>query len=197
MGLLTVTPGLDTALVLRTAAVAGRAQAWGVILGIQASTLVWGALTSLGVTALLTASHVAYEVLRYAGAAYLVWIGTRMVWSSVRADESGRHPELRVPRGGFPPGFRQGMTTNLLNPKMGAFYVALLPQFIPASAPQLSWGMALAGVHVLLGVAWLSVLAFVAQSLRTFLRKRKVARGLDLVAGSIIGAFGVRLALPE
>ncbi len=68
VGLLTVTPGMDTALILRTAAVGARRRAWGVVAGIQGGTLVWGVLTSAGVTALLTASHVAYEALRWAGA---------------------------------------------------------------------------------------------------------------------------------
>ena len=84
VGLLTLTPGLDTALVLRTAAVGHRRRAWGVVLGIQTGTLAWGVLTSLGVTALLTASQLAYEVLRWTGAAYLVWMGCRMLWATRR-----------------------------------------------------------------------------------------------------------------
>ncbi|MFE6189189.1 LysE family translocator [Streptomyces sp. NPDC056465] len=91
VGLLTLTPGLDTALVLRTAALGRRARAWGVVLGIQSGTLVWGALTSLGVTALITASHIAYEVLRWAGAAYLLWMAFRLVRDTFR----GRGPPPR------------------------------------------------------------------------------------------------------
>lgn len=84
VGLLTLTPGLDTALILRTSALGRRRRAWGVVLGIQTGTLVWGAFTSLGVTALLTASHLAYTALRWIGAAYLIWMGFRMLRDTFR-----------------------------------------------------------------------------------------------------------------
>lgn len=139
VGLLTITPGIDTALVLRTAAVASRGRAWGAVTGIQAGTFVWGAAAAVGVSALLAASQVAYDILRFAGALYLLWIGLRLLWSAVRG---ARHAEPAInPRSdSFLVGFRQGALTNLLNPKVGAFYVALLPQFIPESAPHLLWG---------------------------------------------------------
>src|SRR4051794_16400850 len=79
VGLLTLTPGLDTALILRTAAMGRRREAWGVVLGIQTGTLVWGTLSSLGVTALLAASRTAYDAVRLVGAAYLLWLGIRML----------------------------------------------------------------------------------------------------------------------
>ncbi|MFF2139512.1 LysE family translocator [Streptomyces sp. NPDC058193] len=135
VGLLTLTPGLDTALVLRTAALGRRARAWGVVLGIQSGTLVWGALTSLGVTALITASHIAYEVLRWAGAAYLLWMAFRLVRDTFRGRAATETPvELTTGADTLPAGWRQGTLTNLLNPKMGAFYVAVLPQFVPPGA---------------------------------------------------------------
>lgn len=84
VGLLTLTPGLDTALVLRTSALGRRRRAWGVVLGIQTGTLVWGSFTSLGVTALLTASHLAYTALRWIGAAYLIWMRVRMLRDTFR-----------------------------------------------------------------------------------------------------------------
>jgi len=194
VALLTITPGLDTALVLRTAAVAGRRRAWGAVAGIQAGTLVWGAAAAVGVSALLLASQLAYDVLRVAGAVYLVWIGLRMLWSAIRGGTHG-DPGLDTRADSFRAGLRQGALTNLLNPKVGAFYVAVLPQFIPASAPHLSWGLALAGVHVLLGTIWLGTLLLLARSFRGWLQRRTVARWIDGVAGTVITAFGVRLAL--
>ncbi|MET3509889.1 LysE family translocator [Plantibacter flavus] len=196
VGLLTITPGLDTALVLRTAAFTGKRRAWGVIAGIQVGTLVWGALTAIGVTALLTASEVAYDALRLAGAAYLVWIGGRMVRTALRSKRSIA-PDARDTEssGGVVSGFVQGLTTNLLNPKMGAFYLALLPQFIPSHAPQLAWGMALTSVHVILGSVWLTTLVLTAQVFRQWLNRRAVATTLDVVAGTAITGFGIRLAV--
>lgn len=210
VGLLTLTPGLDTALILRTAALGRRREAWGVVLGIQTGTLVWGALSSLGVSALLTASHTAYDVLRVAGAAYLLWMGSRMLWGSLRrragdaaqpddaSDAAGTGPGLGLRRGGgLRSGLRRGATTNLLNPKMGVFYVAVLPQFIPAHAPHFAMGMLLTSVHVLEGLLWSGVLVAFAGVLRGWLRRPVARRVLDRVTGVVIVGFGLRLALGD
>ncbi|MBC9719329.1 LysE family translocator [Streptomyces sp. TRM66268-LWL] len=221
VGLLTLTPGLDTVLLLRTAALGRRRRAWGVVLGIQTGTLAWGVLTSLGVTALLTASHLAYAIVRWMGAAYLVWLGGRMLWEARRRTgavgrvESGDRegggrsggPDMvageRDGRGWSGSsdtvfgGWRQGALTNLLNPKVGAFYVALLPQFIPAGSPQLAAGVALAGIHVALGVLWSCVLIGFARILRDHLQRDSTRRLLDRIAGTVIGVLGVRLALGD
>ncbi|MFF9148543.1 LysE family translocator [Streptomyces sp. NPDC055051] len=198
VGLLTLTPGLDTALVLRTAALGRRTRAWGVVLGIQTGTLIWGALTSLGVTALLTASHLAYEILRWAGAAYLLWMAGRMIAATFRREGTGAGAEVEV--GGadtLSGGWRQGTLTNLLNPKVGVFYVAVLPQFIPAEAPHFAMGLALTSVHVVLGMVWSTVLIASATALGTWLRGARARRVLDRVTGTVIGAFAVRLAVSD
>ncbi|MFG2531028.1 LysE family translocator [Streptomyces sp. NPDC048516] len=200
VGLLTLTPGLDTALILRTAGLGHRRRAWGVVLGIQTGTLLWGALTSLGLTALLTASQLAYETLRWAGAGYLLWLGARMVWSTVRRTR-GTAVEDGVSRaatadtlGG---GWRQGALTNLLNPKIGVFYVAVLPQFIPAGAPHFTTGVLLACVHILLGVLWSTALIYCARALSGWLRRPAARRTLDRVTGTVIVGFGIRLAVTD
>ncbi|MGX1756246.1 LysE family translocator [Streptomyces lydicus] len=204
VGLLTLTPGLDTALILRTAALGRRRRAWGVILGIQSGTLLWGVLTSVGVTALLTASHLAYEALRWLGAAYLVWMGGRLVWVTWRHSSSsspqtvGTEDAAKAGEGTADTligGWQQGIATNLLNPKVGAFYVAVLPQFLPAGASHLAAGVILTGVHILMGVAWGCALIAFARVLRDRLRRPSARRCLDRIAGTAIVAFGVRLAL--
>ncbi|MFI5801720.1 LysE family translocator [Streptomyces sp. NPDC051561] len=198
-GLLTLTPGLDNALILRTSALGHRRRAWGVVLGIQGGTLLWGVFTSLGVTALLTASHVAYMTLRWVGAAYLVWMGARMLWNTFRGrpavdtTDTGTLTDKDTFRGGW----RQGALTNLLNPKMGAFYVAVLPQFIPPDASHLGMGLLLSTVHVLIGLVWSAVLVACARVLREWLRKPRAQRVLDRITGTVIAAFGVRLALGD
>lgn len=192
VGLLTVTPGMDTALILRTAAVGAPRRAWGVVAGIQGGTLVWGVLTSAGVTALLTASHVAYGALRWAGAAYLVWLGVTMLLKSRRPADAEPSEQADDT---FGPGFRRGLLTNLLNPKVGAFYVALLPQFIPAGANAFLLGVLLAGIHVLLGTVWSAALIGLAHRMRAVLSRPLARRILDRVAGTVIAAFGVRLAV--
>ena len=187
VGLLTLTPGMDTALILRTAAVGAPRRAWGVVLGIQGGTLIWGVLTSAGITALLTASRLAYDILRWAGACYLIWLGLSMLWSARRRAEPEPAAEA--------PGWRRGLLTNLLNPKMGAFYVALLPQFIPPGVDPFAFGVLLAGIHIVLGTAWSAVLVALAHQLRAVLRRPTARRVLDRVTGTVITAFGLRLAL--
>ncbi|PNE40186.1 LysE family translocator [Streptomyces noursei] len=214
VGLLTLTPGLDTALILRTAALGRRRRAWGVVLGIQCGTLAWGALTSLGVTALLTASHLAYQTLRWVGAAYLVWMGGRMLWATWRkasrespqtsetgdAAATGTARKIKAGRSAGDTllgGWRQGIVTNLLNPKMGAFYVAVLPQFMPAGAPHPALGVLLAGVHILLAVGWACALIAFAHMVRDRLQRPSARRCLDRITGTVIAAFGIRLALGQ
>lgn len=207
VGLLTLTPGVDTALIVRTAATGHPRRAWGVVAGIQTGTLVWGALTSLGITAVLTASTLAYEVLRWVGAAYLVWMGLSVLWSTRRSTRGAEAPSALVEepaavdgpvtvgdRGAFAVAWRRGAATNLLNPKTGASYVALLPRFIPAGASPLTFGLLLACVHISLGVVWSTVLVLVARRLRGVMQHPRARRVVDRVTGTVIAGFGVELA---
>ena len=111
----------------------------------RAGLFVWGAAAAVGVSALLTASQVAYDVLRFAGAAYLVWFGLRLLVRAVRGT-AGAAPDGAVQSSPWRAA-RQGLATNLLNPKVGVFYVALLPQFLPPGSNPLAVGLLLAGVH--------------------------------------------------
>ncbi len=194
VGLLTLTPGLDTALILRTSALGHRRQAWGVVLGIQTGTLLWGTLTSAGVTALLTASHLAYEALRWAGAGYLLWMGVRLLRTE---DAAVAEPGAGPAGGGLFQGWRRGTLTNLLNPKVGVFYVAVLPQFIPAGVPHFSAGVLLTCVHVAEGLLWSAVLVGFARVLSGWLRRPAARRVLDRVTGVVVVGFGVRLAVGD
>lgn len=199
VGLVTIAPGVDSALVLRTAALGRRRRAWGVVLGIQTGTLLWGTLTSLGLTALLTASRLAYDTLRWAGAAYLLWLGARMLHATLRRtadhtdDTQGQAPAPDNLAGGW----RQGVLTNLLNPKVGVFYVAVLPQFIPPGAPHLATGILLACVHVVLGTAWSAALIAFAHALRGWFARPAARRILDRVTGTVLIAFGLRLVATD
>ncbi|MEV4222431.1 LysE family translocator [Nonomuraea sp. ATR24] len=191
VALLTVTPGLDTALILRTSLLAGRRPAWGVALGVQLGVLVWGLVSVAGLSTLLAASQFAYDVLRWAGAAYLVWMGLRLLF--VRKDAHVEAPAEREVR--FRTGFRRGLVTNLLNPKVGAFYVAMLPQFLPSDQADAASGLLLAGVHVAEGLVWSGVLIAFAAVMGGLLRAPAVRRLLDRVTGVVIVGFGVRLAV--
>nr|BFE85142.1 LysE family translocator [Planobispora longispora] len=197
MGLLTLTPGLDTALILRTSLLSSRRSAWAVVLGIQAGTLLWGLLTAAGLAALLSASQLAYEVLRWAGVAYLLWMGGQMVWHSRKGAASEATPVEQPGDGRWWPAFRRGLLTNLLNPKMGAFYVAALPQFMPDDVPHAVMGVLLAGVHVCEGLLWSALLIGFTGLVRGWLQRPSVKRGMDRLTGVIVIGFGLRLATQQ
>jgi threonine/homoserine/homoserine lactone efflux protein len=214
-GLLTIIPGLDTALVLRSAIVHGPRHAFATALGIGAGALTWGAAAAAGVSVLLTTSTIAYTALRLVGAAYLVWIGVGLLWSVLRrweeragvselgeasesaSEAAGRSEAVAGPVAA--PGLRRawsrGLLTNLLNPKIGAFYLAVLPQFIPEHAPPLAMGILLALVHDLEGMLWFSLVILGATRMRDLLRRRTAQRVIDGSTGSVLIGFGVKLGL--
>lgn len=190
---LTVTPGLDSALVLRAALTRSRREAVATGAGILTGLFVWGASAAVGISALLTASEVAYTALRWAGAAYLVWFGVRLL---VRTLRSGAATEdLPGSHGSAWRAARTGLTTNLLNPKIGVFYVALLPQFLPTGSDPLLPGLLLAAVHAALTVVWFALLIGAASLLSRWLRRPGTVRAIDGVTGATLVGFGMRLAL--
>ncbi len=187
---LTITPGLDTALVLRTALTGNSRAAALAGLGIALGCFCWASLVALGLGALLSASQLAYAVLRWIGAAYLVWTGYRML----------RHPRRSfVALGRADPGmrasFRMGALTNLLNPKVGVFYVSFLPQFVPNSVSVAPYILLLGAIHALLGLIWFACLILATRPISRLLRRPATVRACDRVTGAIFVAFGAGLAL--
>ena len=194
--LLTITPGLDTALVLRAAITRGRRDAVATALGVIAGVLAWGAAAAVGVSALLTASTVAYDVLRLVGAGYLVWLGGRVLWRLVRSRAALAAGSVTAAPGGAWRSARTGLLTNLLNPKVGAFYVSVLPQFLPPGTPALGMGLLLALVHAALSLVWFAVLVLGAVAARRWLQRPGVSRTVEGVTGVALLGLGLRLALP-
>ncbi|MBO1111143.1 LysE family translocator [Bordetella petrii] len=202
-GILTLTPGLDTALVLRTSAVEGGRRALLAGLGICAGCLVWGVVVALGLGSLLAASQMAYDILRICGAAYLFYLGIRLLWRTLRGgrpaallQEKHTSPHEQVFTSGTgAQWFWRGCLTNVLNPKVGVFYVTFLPQFMPAGVSVLGFSLLLAGLHALMGVLWFAVLVAATRPLARWLQHPAVMRGLDGLTGTVFLAFGLKLAL--
>ncbi|EJM27442.1 LysE family translocator [Pseudomonas sp. GM25] len=190
--LLTLTPGLDTALVLRTATVEGKQQALRAALGINAGCLLWGAAVAFGLGALIAVSELAYNLLKYCGAGYLAWLGLNMLLRP-------RHSLAPAEADGKPGAnwFLKGMLGNVLNPKIGIFYVSFLPQFIPQGQPLVPWTFGLVSIHVVLGLIWSLVLIGATQPLSGFLRREKVIRWMDSTTGMIFVLFAARLAFSK
>ena len=187
--LLTVTPGLDTALVLRTAAAEGPRRAFAAALGICLGCLAWGALVAVGLGVVLQASELAYLALKWIGAAYLLYLGLRLILVPRAGSEEG---EAGPPaRSNW---FARGLLTNLLNPKVGAFYVSFLPQFVPAGASVPATTLLLAAIHAGLGLLWFLLLIAATRPLARALRSTRVVRALDRLTGGVLVFFGLKLA---
>jgi len=194
-GLLTVTPGLDTALVLRTAAVEGKRRAMQAGTGICSGILVWGLATSMGFSAVLALSKSAFTALRLVGACYLLYLGAGLFLCPRTTPEervrAAPHPTLQD----RPNWFTRGFLTNLLNPKVGIFYISFLPQFIPGGVQVLQFSMLLAFIHAAEGILWFLLLSSAADFVSQWLRHPSVAVALDRVTGGIFIGFGIKLGL--
>jgi threonine/homoserine/homoserine lactone efflux protein len=201
--LLTITPGLDTALVLRCAALAGPKRAAAAAAGICLGLLTWGLAASIGLGELLKASALAYNVLRIAGACYLIFLGAKLFFrratcSNPALDAATSDPLTTansIPSDSPHRWFLRGLLTNILNPKVGIFYVTFLPLFIPAHVNVILFSLLLAGIHAFEGIIWFAVIIAAVRPLGRWLRNARVAETLDRLTGAIFVAFGLRLLL--
>jgi threonine/homoserine/homoserine lactone efflux protein len=196
-GLLTITPGLDTALVLRTAAVEGGKQAFLAGVGICFGCLLWGAAASFGLGALLAVSGLAYNVLRIVGAIYLGYLGIKLVVRAFARTSLNNtaEPVLQKHKGGDGSlWLRRGLLTNLLNPKIGVFYLSFLPQFIPAGVQVWSFSILLASIHAAEGLLWFLLLTNATKFFSSWLKRRRVIMAFDSAIGAVFIGFGLKLA---
>lgn len=197
--ILTITPGLDTALVLRTLAVEGGRQAMSAGAGIVTGVLIWGVLAAMGVGALVAISATTHLLLQICGGLYLLWLGSQMLRSALRGNAHQAHQSLENDSADVSPvttaslrWFGRGLLTNLFNPKVGAFYASFLPQFIPTGVNPLLFSVLLAGIHAALGLTWFAMLAIAGGPLSRLLRRPAVVRGLDGLTGATLAGFGLR-----
>jgi threonine/homoserine/homoserine lactone efflux protein len=179
------TPGPDTALTIRNTLVGGRGNGFRTAQGVALGQALWTLAASAGIAALVAASQPVFVALRVAGAAYLVWLGLQALAAAVR----GRRHEHR-PRGSAA-GFRQGLLSNLANPKMAVFFTSLLPQFATGFGQLLALGL----VFATMTLVWLSAYALAVARTKRWLVRGRVRRALDAVTGVALVGFGTRLAL--
>ena len=192
-GLLTIAPGLDTALVLRTAATEGPRSAALAACGIVLGCLSWGVAVAFGLGALLAASQLAFTMLKWVGALYLVWLGLALLYRPRSRFEL--EPADRVATPGGRGWLGRGFLTNLLNPKVGVFYVSFLPQFLPTHVAAGPFILLLAVLHALMGMAWFALLIIATRPIARSLQRPAVVRRLDRLTGLVFVSFGVKLAL--
>jgi len=189
---LILTPGQDTFFILGRSIASGRPAGIAAALGVSAGTVVHTCAAALGLSALLATSPYAFMAVKFAGAAYLLYIGARALLT-----RSNGLPGAQASGGsGRWPAFRQGIVTNLLNPKVGLFFLALMPQFISAgSVNKVSAFLVLGLSFVALGLLWCTTLAVGAAHLRRALLQRpSLASWMNRIAGTVFIALGLRLA---
>ncbi|TDV50945.1 LysE family translocator [Actinophytocola oryzae] len=188
-----MSPGPDFVVVLRSVLTGGRGAGMAAAAGIATGLLGWAVVTSVGVAGLLAASAVAFTVVKLLGAAYLVFLGVQALVSARRGDHRALDTGTATSRRGA---FAAGALTNLLNPKVAVFFLALWPQFLPAHATLLDVAV-MTGAAAGAALVWFLVVANVATALRRFLVAVTVRRALDAVMGTVLVAIGVRIALSD
>jgi threonine/homoserine/homoserine lactone efflux protein len=190
--ILTVTPGPDSLLVLRSSLRAGRRASARVAAGATSGSLAWGICSAAGLTAILAASAQLFRAVQLAGACYLLFLGIRG-WRAA----AGHATEQAAARPGRSPGFRTGLLSNLLNPKVGLFFLTVMPQLIPHHANVTGYALAFAVTDALIAGSWLAIVAWLSGKARTLLGRPRVRAALDRAAGTALVALGVKVAAEQ
>lgn len=200
--LLSVTPGPDAVLVLRSSVRGGRRLGSATALGAATGSLLWGMLATVGLAVVIAQSAALYQAIRLAGAAYLIFLGVRTLLTHSR----GRPPNPTIaqvtdgepaPRGGLRRAFGAGLLSDLLNPKVGLFYIAVVPQFIPPGASVLQYSLLLTGIEIAVALLWLVLLAWIAHVALIWLRRPAVDRWLQRTLGVSLVGIGVTVAVEQ
>jgi threonine/homoserine/homoserine lactone efflux protein len=179
------TPGPDTALTIRNTLLGGRANGLRTAVGVACGQALWTLAASVGVAALVAASQPVFTAVRIGGAVYLVCLGLQALHAAVRGRGHAAQPR------GSRAGFRQGLLSNLANPKMAVFFTSLLPQFGAGFGELLALGLVFATMTLI----WLAGYAAVVARARSALVRGPVRRALDAITGLALVAFGARLAV--
>jgi len=188
---LVLIPGPDFAVVTKNTLVGGRRRGRWTALGVSSSNLVQGTAAAFGVSALIVRIQPLFEAIKWAGVAYLTYLGAQAVRSALRGqyqplDELAGHARGLA-------GWRQGFISNITNPKVLVFYLAVLPQFLTPGAG-LGWLLVLAWSHAVLSLSYLLGLVTALHGARRLLMRRKVRRGLDATTGAVLLGFSAKLA---
>jgi RhtB (resistance to homoserine/threonine) family protein len=194
-----IAPGPDTAVTIRNAMLGGRSAGVMTALGIATGQLVWALMTSLGLVAILIASESLFLIIKYAGVTYLVYLGVQLlrqaIWPTDQAALDLRNEHTR--RLGSSAAFRQGIISDLGNPKMAVFFASLLPQFVPSGVPTFGSLMALGTVFSTMTFGWLCVYAFLIPRIGKSLDRPAVRRCVEGITGAVLVGLGIRLATEQ
>ena len=194
--LVTVVPGADMALVMRQVFVGGTALAQRTIFGNLSGLVVHAAALAIGLSALLVASAEAYTIVKVAGAGYLIYLGIQALLSARRADPieaDGAHLPSRAPS--MRTAYLQGLISTVLNPKPALLFLTFIPQFVDEARPVLLQIAFLAGVHIVVGLIWMTLYAHLVARAHRTLTRGDVRRWLEGATGVVLIALGLRVAV--
>ena len=188
---LVLIPGPDFAVVTKNTLIGGRRRGRWTALGVSSSNLVQGTAAAFGLSALIVRIQPLFEAVKWAGVGYLAYLGAQAIRSAIRgqyppADEADDRTRGLA-------GWRQGFISNITNPKVLVFYLAVLPQFLTPGAG-LGWLLVLAWSHAVISLSYLFVLVTGLHGARRLLMRRKVRRGLDATTGAVLLGFSAKLA---
>jgi threonine/homoserine/homoserine lactone efflux protein len=193
----TVTPGPDTVLVLRNVLTRGLRAAVATAAGAATGSMSWGVLTAFGVSAIVQRSAVALDVLRYFGVAYIAYLGVRTILDRDDPEPDPRDAVVDGHRPAVGTQFRHGLLSDLLSPKACLFFLAILPQFVPAGWAPLPSMLLLAAIDAVLVLGWLGVLAFLAHRALDWMRRPLVRAVLRWGCGVALSALAVEIAIGD
>src|SRR4051812_1555233 len=185
--LVSLVPAPATALVVRSAAVHGRREAFRTVLGNSTGILCWALASVLGISALVAASEAAFLALRVVGAIVLIWLGVRALLGN--KDEPGA--EARSARTAY----GQGLLTSAANPKLAVFFIALFPQFVPDGGPVLPYTLAMAAILIAVDLVYFTALAWLVSRAKRAVVGSKLARRVEALTGAVMIGLGLRVAL--
>ncbi|MGR0279196.1 LysE family translocator [Marinomonas dokdonensis] len=194
---LTMSPGVDTIIVMRNSVTGGWRLGFLTSLGICMGLFAHATVSALGLSVILLGSAGLFTAFKLLGAAYLVYLGVQALRSAWRPKgmtfDTSKGPKALTSWGSF----RQGLLSNVLNPKPIIFYMAFLPQFIDPSHSALAQSLFMASLHFIIAMVWQTFLALMVHRARVWLARPKVAQVLDGLTGVLLVGFGVRLALSQ
>ncbi|GLO61003.1 threonine transporter RhtB [Vibrio sp. MACH09] len=195
--ILTLTPGLDTAVVIRNTSRAGAKDGYITSLGICSGLFVHATLSAVGVSAILLQSAQAFQVMKWIGAAYLIWLGLNGLRTTFKGNnglkiDDAAHQTFNAKRS-----LREGFLSNVLNPKTAVFYLAFLPQFIDPNYSPFIQSLTMAAIHFVLSMAWQCALAGTVSSAKKLVKNSAIMSWMEGVTGTVLIALGIKLILEE
>jgi threonine/homoserine/homoserine lactone efflux protein len=195
---LTVTPGADTMIVMRNTLIQGRSSGILTVLGGCGGIIIHATLSAVGLSLILVRSAAIYEIVKLAGASYLIWLGLQALWRAFHPQVAGQtqisppQPSNRTSRYYS---LRDGLLSNVLNPKTALFYLALLPQFVHFGNQALITSLLLASIHIAMRFTWLLFITILIQRTREFMNRPFIKQSMEAMTGVVLCTFGMRLAL--